>query len=84
MTYTQSQLVSTLKKRRYQTENGSYDYLLNIPVSGFTTDRLAKLTSEIRTLLGTKATLEKMTASKMWLSELERFVIEYKKWDDTN
>lgn len=84
MTYTQSQLVSTLKKRRYQTENNSYDYLLNIPVSGFTTDRLAKLTSEIKTLLGTKAALEKTTASKMWLSELERFVTEYKKWDDTN
>ena len=80
ISFTQTQLVSMLKKRRYQTENGSFDYLLTIPISSMTKDRVHKLESDVKSQVTARNKLSKQTPEQLWERELQEFEKMYSKW----
>jgi DNA topoisomerase-2 len=60
-----------LGELEYQHVDGSYDYIMRLPVSAFTAEKIAKHEQDECDLLAEISRLEKTTASAMWLADLE-------------
>ena len=54
-----------------------YGYLLGMNISSFTSEKLEKLSSKIRDILGKIEHLERLTPADLWREDLDRFVEEY-------
>lgn len=82
----ESDLIETLREMGYdemetKEDSKGYNYLLNMQVRTFTTNKIRDLQREIdnmqKKLDETKATTEK----NMWENELDEFTVEYIKWE---
>jgi DNA topoisomerase-2 len=60
-----------LAQNAYEHVTGNYDYIMKLPVSAFTAERVAKHEKDMADLLAEIQRLETTTASKMWLADLE-------------
>jgi DNA topoisomerase-2 len=60
-----------LSKHEYQHIDGSYDYIMRLPVSAFTSEKVAKHEKDMADLKAEIARLENTNAEKMWLADLE-------------
>ena len=61
-----------LGELEYQHVDGSYEYIMRLPVSAFTSEKIAKHEQDECDLLAEISRLEKTTASAMWLADLEQ------------
>lgn len=69
-----------LKAKEYVLVNDSYDYLLKMPINSMNKNKVEKLMKEKDNISKELSILEKRALSSMWISELETFEIEYKKY----
>lgn len=80
--------ISVLETKKYDKENGSFDYLLNMPMRSQTKNVIEKLQSDLMVKLNELEKLKTQTEKDMWLNELDEFTSEYNKWvvtvDDEN
>jgi len=60
-----------LGEHEYPHIDGSYDYIMRLPVSAFTSEKVAKHEKDMEDLLAEIARLEATNAEKMWLADLE-------------
>jgi len=60
-----------LAEHEYQHIDGSYEYIMRLPVSAFTAEKVAKHEKDMEDLLAEIARLEATNAEKMWLADLE-------------
>jgi hypothetical protein len=60
-----------LGELEYQHVDGSYDYIMRLPVSAFTSEKIAKHEKDMADLKTEIARLESTNAEKMWLADLE-------------
>jgi DNA topoisomerase-2 len=60
-----------LKQNQYELINDSYDYILSLPVSAFTLEKIKKHEDDRINLKVRQEELEMTNASKMWLADLE-------------
>ena len=60
-----------LGEHEYPHIDGSYDYIMRLPVSAFTAEKVAKHEKDMEDLLAEIARLEATNAEKMWLADLE-------------
>ena len=60
-----------LAEHEYQHIDGSYEYIMRLPVSAFTSEKVAKHEKDMEDLLAEIARLEATNAEKMWLADLE-------------
>jgi DNA topoisomerase-2 len=60
-----------LGEHEYNHVDGSYDYIMRLPVSAFTAEKVAKHEKDMEDLLAEIARLENTNAEKMWLADLE-------------
>jgi hypothetical protein len=60
-----------LGELEYQHVDGSYDYIMRLPVSAFTAEKVAKHEKDMADLKAEIARLEATNAEKMWLADLE-------------
>jgi DNA topoisomerase-2 len=60
-----------LETAKYARINGSYDYIMRLPVSSFTAEMIAKHDVELQTIRANIANLEKATAAELWLDDLQ-------------
>jgi DNA topoisomerase-2 len=60
-----------LGEHEYQHIDGSYDYIMRLPVSAFTAEKVAKHEKDMEDLLAEIARLEATNAEKLWLADLE-------------
>ena len=60
-----------LGELEYQHVDGSYDYIMRLPVSAFTSEKIAKHEKDMADLKTEIARLENTNAEKMWLADLE-------------
>jgi len=60
-----------LGELEYQHVDGSYEYIMRLPVSAFTSEKIAKHEKDMADLKAEIDRLEKTTASALWLADLE-------------
>ena len=60
-----------LKQNQYEWINDSYDYILSLPVSAFTLEKIKKHEDDRIHLKVQQEELEKTTWREMWLADLE-------------
>jgi DNA topoisomerase-2 len=60
-----------LKQNQYELINDSYDYILSLPVSAFTLEKIKKHEDDRIHLKVQQEDLEKTNASQLWLADLE-------------
>jgi DNA topoisomerase-2 len=63
-------LVNLLKKKNFLPVDDTFNYLLNIPIRGFTKTAVHKLKNTIERLTNDLENLRRQTPSQMWLNEL--------------
>jgi DNA gyrase/topoisomerase IV subunit A len=61
-----------LQSNGYEHVDGSYDYIMRLPVSAFTAEKIAKHEKDMNDILAEIDRLEKTTASLLWLADLEQ------------
>lgn len=61
-----------LSQHTYEHVEGSYDYIMRLPVSAFTAEKVSKHEKDMADLLAEIDRLEKTNAEKMWLADLEQ------------
>jgi hypothetical protein len=57
-----------------------YRYLLDMKIRSFSLQKLKELGSEIQHIESKINTMKNTTEKQLWLSDLEDFEIQYKKW----
>ena len=67
-------IIKTLSGLHFRLVNGSYDYLLDLPMWSFTREKLEALKTELQQELAKLKTLESSTAHELWRSDLDEFV----------
>jgi DNA topoisomerase-2 len=60
-----------LGEHEYQHIDGSYDYIMRLPVSAFTAEKIAKHEKDMTDLLNEIKRLENTTSALLWLADLE-------------
>ena len=60
-----------LGEHEYNHVDGSYDYIMRLPVSAFAAEKVAKHEKDMADLLAEIGRLENTNAEKMWLADLE-------------
>jgi DNA topoisomerase-2 len=60
-----------LKTNKYEMIDGSYEYIMKLPVSAFTAEKIAKHEKDMEDILAEIARLEKTTWREMWIADLE-------------
>jgi DNA topoisomerase-2 len=61
-----------LSKLEYQHVDGSYEYIMRLPVSAFTSEKIAKHEKDMADLKAEIDRLENTNAQQMWLADLEQ------------
>ena len=69
---TRAECDALLKQHVYELVKGTYDYILNLKVSSFTAEMIAKHEKEMKDILAEVARLEKTNARELWLADLEK------------
>ena len=75
-------IVLDLEKRNYDKdyEEGSYDYLLRMPVRVLTTNQIEKLNNDIKNQQFKLNIINKTSEKQMWINDIDEFEKEYNKW----
>jgi len=63
-------IIKVLKKEKYHSVEGNYDYLLNIPMRTFSFESLKKLETELKKIISEIDILEKTKIEDIWKNEL--------------
>ena len=58
-------------------KDGSYNYLLNMPMSSITKEKMAELTEKIKGLKELIKTVQKESIEEMWLADLDEIEREF-------
>ena len=58
-------------------KDGSYNYLLNMPMSSITKEKMAELTEKIKNLKELIKETQKQTIEQMWLADLDEISKEF-------
>ena len=58
-------------------KDGSYNYLLNMPMSSITKEKMAELTEKIKSLKDLIKTTQKESIEDMWLADLDGIEKEF-------
>ena len=58
-------------------KDGSYNYLLNMPMSSITKEKMTELTEKIKALKDKIKELQKKTIEEMWLADLDEIEKEF-------
>jgi DNA topoisomerase II len=61
-----------LGEHEYQHIDGSYEYIMRLPVSAFTSEKVAKHEKDMEDLLAEITRLKNTNAEKLWLADLEQ------------
>ena len=69
-----------LTKEEFDMQDNSFGYLLSLQVRTFTSEKVSDLKKEIEVLQGTIQRLTKKSEKQLWLSDLEDFENQYKKF----
>ena len=64
-------VIADLQAHDFKQVNGSYNYLLNLPVTSFTEEMLEKLQHEIDELTNNLNTIKSTSVEQMWLNDLD-------------
>lgn len=76
----ESKAISILESKHYNKEDNGYDYLLNMPMKSQTKTIIEKMKAELSLKLGELEKLKNQTEKSIWISELDEFEVEYKKY----
>ncbi|SPR00048.1 DNA topoisomerase 2 [Plasmodiophora brassicae] len=83
-----AQLVDELDRQKYRLRNGSFDYLLGMPLLSISQDKLDSLRAEHSACSAELDTLKSRTIDEMWLADLDRLekaiVEEAPHWSSVN
>jgi DNA topoisomerase-2 len=60
-----------LKTNKYEMIDGTYEYIMKLPVSAFTSEKIAKHEKDMEDILAEIGQLEKTTWREMWIADLE-------------
>lgn len=75
-----AQVTEQLIKNNFKTIDKSYDFLLSMPISSFTDEKLEKLNKEKSDTEKHLEELESTEVKDLWNKELEEFLVEYRKF----
>jgi DNA topoisomerase-2 len=76
----EDEIYKEMEEYKFDKKEESYDYLLKLPIGGVTKNKLEKLQKEKEKTEKSISDLEQKEPSKIWIEELDEFVIEYKIW----
>lgn len=75
-----SEIIESLVKNKIDMVDGSYDYLLNIPIYKFTMEQLDKLNTDYTKLVAELSSIRNTSTEQMWKNDLQALRKEYKKF----
>lgn len=75
------EVIKRLKEEKLVEMDGSYKYLLGIPISAFTTEEISDLHEHIVKLEGMIRDVSSTSEISMWTKELDELEVEYRKND---
>ena len=61
-----------LTNHKYEQVDGSYEYIMRLPVSAFTAEKISKHEKDMADLKAEIQRLENTNAQKLWLADLEQ------------
>ena len=73
----ESDVLKDMIKHKYHKKNGSFDYLLNMPIRRFSKNKIKELASKISKLEKEYLDLKNYKTKDMWLDELKEFTFNY-------
>lgn len=73
-------IIKDLNKKEYLKFDGTYEYLLSMPIRNFSQELLAKIKQQIDEIKKSYNTLNKTKTRDIWISELNAFEKVYKQW----
>ena len=79
MKYATDANISTSASKNEHNSSDSFDYLLGMPLYSLTKEKVEDLRSKISTKQDEVIKLEKATIEQLWLSDLDRLEIMYRK-----
>jgi len=71
-------IIKKLSTQKFDRKNGSFDYLLDMPLRRFTKTKIKELVSRAEKFRKELHTIEGREPKKMWLDELKEFIAIYK------
>jgi len=77
---TKEKILYQLVDKDYPEINGSYDYLLKLPIYILTKEEIEKLLKEKDNLIKQHEDISEISANGMWLNEIGIFKKEYSKF----
>jgi DNA topoisomerase-2 len=75
-------ITQILTDRKFDEENGSYDYLLRLSIRSLTMNKVNELKNEIKINIAKLDAIKTISESEMWIQDLNEFESEYLKWKD--
>ena len=75
----EDEIYKDMNSHKYDKKDESYDYLLNMNIRSFTSEKINKLSSDINELEYNITRLESISEKQLWLKDLDNFETEYKK-----
>ena len=77
----EEQLTSELTSHKFDTFEGSFDYLLTVQVRHMTSKRLGELQKQYTDTLATSKALTNTKIQEIWCKELDELLVAYGKWE---
>lgn len=77
-----SEIIAMLEEGKYPYQDGTYEYLLKMPIDSFTEDMITKLDGVIDRLNAELKLTEDTTTRQMWSKELDEFEEAYKRYQE--
>ena len=75
----EDEICNDMDSHEYDKKDESYDYLLNMNIRSFTSEKIDKMSSDIVELEGKINNLESKTEKDIWRKDLDNFESEYRK-----
>ena len=75
-----TEIITILEEGKYPHHDGTYEYLLKMPIDSFTEDMIGKLDGVIDRLQAELKITEDTTTRQMWSKELDEFEEAYKRY----
>ena len=84
MNIEEDDLIKELETQKFDKENDSYNYLLQLHIRSFTTSKINQMLNELKEIKEKLNYIKNITESELWIKELDEFEKSYNQWKHKN
>ena len=84
MNIEEDDLIKELETQKFDKENDSYNYLLQLHIRSFTTSKINQMLNELKEIKEKLNYIKNITEAELWIKELDEFEKSYNQWKHKN